>query len=479
MGLYEIGNFDRLLGGVGTGYDPREPYRHDFRKDYARLIHCAAFRRLVGKTQLFPGWESDFFRNRLTHSLEVAQIAKSIATKINSEHPYFLKNPVNTDLVEIAGLAHDLGHPPFGHNGELALDYCMRNFGGFEGNAQTLRILTRIEKKATSDPDGYGVGIRGNDLRFGLDLTARALAAILKYDNVIPIRRRVSKSSHKVVKGYYASEIETVRWIKKCVVKNRRITGKFKSIECQIMDVADDIAYSTYDLEDAFRGQLLTPIEMLAAENELVDEVVDEINSHNDFRVSNVEVRTELLRVFFESIAPDEKLLSAIENSEYVDLHEIVQFVLRRYRTSNQTARIGYGRTQLTSDLVGSFIGGVEVTLNKSQPALSEVKLNSATRKTVEVLKRFAFVALIKSARLKVAEIRGQEIVETIFAKLSSDDGYHLLPSDYCRWYVRLRKRSEQMRVICDFVAGMTDRYAIEFYSRLTSETSHSIFKPM
>lgn len=118
-------------------------YRSAFRRDYARLIHSAAFRRLQGKTQLYPGHESDFFRNRLTHSLEVAQIAKSIALKINEASDFFRANPINVDLVEFAGLAHDLGHPPFGHNGEHALDYCMRDHGGFEGNAQTLRLPDR------------------------------------------------------------------------------------------------------------------------------------------------------------------------------------------------------------------------------------------------------------------------------------------------------------------------------------------------
>ena len=122
-------------------------YRSPFRRDYARLLHCPAFRRLQGKTQLFPGAESDFFRNRLTHSLEVAQIAKSITLRINSVHPCFWDDPIDVDLVETAALAHDLGHPPFGHNGERAARHVYAQKGGFEGNAQTLRILARLEKK--------------------------------------------------------------------------------------------------------------------------------------------------------------------------------------------------------------------------------------------------------------------------------------------------------------------------------------------
>jgi dGTPase len=122
--------------------------KNNLTQNYARVLHSPAFRRLQNKTQLFPGYESDFFRNRLTHSLEVAQIAKTIAHKLKKEYPELDLEP---DVCEIAGLMHDLGHPPFGHNGEMALDECMSQDGGFEGNAQTLRIITRLEKKNVSN----------------------------------------------------------------------------------------------------------------------------------------------------------------------------------------------------------------------------------------------------------------------------------------------------------------------------------------
>ena len=124
-----------------------EPYRTPWSRDYARLIHSPSFRRLQGKTQLFPGQESDFFRNRLTHSQEVAQISKSIAIKLNYDLNKKNQNyEIDPTLAEFAGLAHDLGHPPFGHLGERALNKKMIDSGGFEGNAQTLRILTKLEK---------------------------------------------------------------------------------------------------------------------------------------------------------------------------------------------------------------------------------------------------------------------------------------------------------------------------------------------
>jgi dGTPase len=286
MALYTPGDFLRRLdrNPSASGFSPSEPYRSDFRRDYARLVHSAAFRRLNGKTQLFPGIESDFFRNRLTHSLEVAQVAKSIAIKLNHEYSFFKDRPIDTDLVEIAGLAHDLGHPPFGHNGELALDRCMIESGGFEGNAQTLRILARLEKKATSDKSGNGVTPDGEDLRFGLDLCMRTMASVLKYDRPIPKRRSLETYAHPE-KGYYESEAEIVQQIKEQVLRGAPFEGKFKTIECQIMDVADDIAYSTYDLEDAFKAGLLTPMDLLAAPKRLLEKVVAEVNRGGGWRV--------------------------------------------------------------------------------------------------------------------------------------------------------------------------------------------------
>jgi dGTPase len=232
------------------------PPRSEFRRDNGRLIHSAVFRRLQGKTQLFPNYESDFFRNRLTHSIEVAQIAKGIAEQINSYHPYFLNHPIDTDLVETVALAHDLGHPPFGHNGEKALDDMMKDYGGFEGNAQTFRILSKLEKKATIDGNFIPVA-DSVDLRCGLNLTYRTLAGVLKYDEKIPHNRN---PYDKLVKGYYYTEKEIVKKIKDFILGSEKQKGKFKTVECKIMDIADDIAYSTYDIEDAFKAEFLCPL---------------------------------------------------------------------------------------------------------------------------------------------------------------------------------------------------------------------------
>src|SRR5690606_9692054 len=177
--LYSARDFGRVT--KPTKGDDFEPFRSPIWRDRARLIHSASFRRLQGKTQVFAGHEGDFFRNRLSHSLEVAQIAKSIAMRLNATSSHFAADhmKLDLDLIELAGLAHDLGHPPFGHNGEYALDKCMADHGGFEGNAQTLRILSRLEKKETRNGE-YAPLSEGRDVRLGLNLTFRSLASILK-----------------------------------------------------------------------------------------------------------------------------------------------------------------------------------------------------------------------------------------------------------------------------------------------------------
>ncbi|MGE0651472.1 MAG: deoxyguanosinetriphosphate triphosphohydrolase family protein [Alphaproteobacteria bacterium] len=240
--LYRANDKKRLVKIKRRKGTTPEPYRSVWRRDYARLIHSAAFRRLQGKTQLFPNHESDFFRNRLTHSLEVAQIAKSIGIKINNTETYFKKHPIDVDLLELAGLAHDLGHPPFGHNGEAALDECMQHDGGFEGNAQTLRIISTLEKRQTRLSQGtlpVQVNADGKDIRAGLNLCYRSLASVLKYDHQIARERDVT---HGLQKGYYYTEREVVQQIKRNVCGDAR-RKNFKTVECQIMDIAGHIHF--------------------------------------------------------------------------------------------------------------------------------------------------------------------------------------------------------------------------------------------
>jgi dGTPase len=475
--LYTPADKTRLLGESNP-----EPYRTDWRIDYARLVHCPAFRRLQGKTQLFPG-ESDFFRNRLTHSLEVAQISKSIAIKLNYE--YFPDavdddNRISTDLVEFAALAHDLGHPPFGHNGEAALDECMRAVGGFEGNAQTLRILARGEKKRTTGRR-YIEFQDGKDARLGLNLTFRSLASILKYDEQILTRGK----DEQITKGYYTEESQLVEKIKKMVTGEANFTGKFKTIECAIMDIADDIAYSTYDFEDAMKAGFTSVLDVLRLSEQpkllrrIAIRVWKKISGRTD-RFEENEVPPELQGKIAQTESEVLALLYEICEDIVSDFQEFkgkspeLQLISATYNAAKDVQQNGYLRTSFTSQLVGEFIQGVRLEVNKDLPALSEVVVDERVLKKIEVLKRYTFESHIEAARLKTVEFRGKDIVAEVFKCIR--DNPDLLPMDWRARHEGLPDNNHKLRCISDFIAGMTDRYALEFYQRLKGDPV-SIFK--
>ncbi|MGH8524214.1 MAG: dGTP triphosphohydrolase, partial [Gammaproteobacteria bacterium] len=369
----------------------RAKYRSDFRRDYARLIHSPAFRRLQGKTQLFPSVDSDFFRNRLTHSIEVAQIAKSIALKLNTDHrDGFLKDrPINTDLIEFAGLAHDLGHPPFGHNGEEALNHRMARYGGFEGNAQTLRILARLEKK-TKEASGTG------DLRRGLALTMRTYAAVLKYDRPIPPQQEIGG---KIKKGYYGSEADLVKKIKQAVCgAYEMVPGqKFRTIECDIMDIADDIAYSTYDLEDSLKAQFVSPFDLIAPPLPVLDHCATAASE----AIGTTMSATDVHRVLLDLIEP------WLLNADVTNGDDLIGSIGAAVYLSQALQRDGYVRTQLTSKLVDGFIAGITLIPCEACPPLSSLDVTADVRRQIEVLKHFNYAFTIMSPRVRLTAYRG------------------------------------------------------------------------
>lgn len=204
--------------------------------------------------------------------------------------------------MSFAGMAHDLGHPPFGHQGEEALDECMYNYGGFEGNAQTLRLLTRIEKKLLDDQYPSGINDSGEDIRNGLNLTYRTIASILKYDLEIPFSKVERDRFHenrneepKAVKGYYHSESKFVEQIKKS------LGGEdlpLKSIECSIIDIADDIAYSNFDLDDSFKAGFLSPLDLLYPDTRLLENVVRSVNKRTNLNLKEDDVSALLISIY-------------------------------------------------------------------------------------------------------------------------------------------------------------------------------------
>ena len=484
--LYDANDWSRAVEVPSSG---KEPWRSDVRRDYARLIHSPSFRRLQGKTQLFPSHESDFFRNRLTHSLEVAQIAKSIAIKLNATSGYFQKHPIDTDLVEFAALAHDIGHPPFGHNGEAVLDRLMINDGGFEGNAQTLRILACTEKKETASyPSLPGVpvpvdGDRKTDERKGLNLTFRTLASILKYDVSIPFTKKARSTAGNVdhpCKGYYSTEKTLVEQIREKIIGDK--SSYIKTLECSIMDVADDIAYSTYDIEDSFKAGFLSPLSMLAAPDAFKDRIAERVKrrtahlGNRDEEFTRDHVNNVLRDIFYDILRlPDRDVALFTEGAvELISANFIMS--AHSFETSKEIGRNGYLRAQFTSQLVGRFINAVELNFNDEVPKLSSVRLDLETARIVETLKSFSFQQLIESPMLKLAERRGKEVIEKIFVTL--EESSELLPDDWKEVYNSIDDGGWHRRVVCDYISGMTDRYCVEMYARITGYDPMTIWKP-
>lgn len=210
--------------------------RNDFSRDRARVVHSASLRRLSTKTQVWQAGTDDFVRNRLTHSLEVAQIGRELAVNLGA----------NADVVDAACLAHDLGHPPFGHFGETVLNEIAGDIGGFEGNAQTFRLLTRLEAKAFT-----AAGCSA-----GLNLTRATLDAVTKY----PWRRGDVPNTHKF--GVYADDAPTFNFMREGATAHRRC------FEAQIMDWSDDVAYSVHDLEDGIAAGAIDPVALHDADHQ-------------------------------------------------------------------------------------------------------------------------------------------------------------------------------------------------------------------
>lgn len=476
-GLYQPADFERQLSEEAARSSlPTEPYRSEFRRDFARLIHSTSFRRLKGKMQLFPDSEGDYFRNRLTHSLEVAQVAKSIAIKLNHQSPLFKGTPIDLDLMEFAALAHDLGHPPFGHEGEHALNACMQGHGGFEGNAQTLRLLSVIEKKVAANP-GDPLVDGSTDNRRGLNLTARALAAVLKYDQPIPVNGPKQKG---ICKGYYTTEKSLVRNIKRHVGANRLCVKSFKTIECQIMDIADDIAYSTYDLDDALKSGLIRILDIISLDDSALKEIARKTNDAIGEKIQREVSPTDVWAALLGILESQKVFEPLIEGNDSKDISDLALKLGAMRRSEIDLGTQAYERNQLTSHLVGEFIRAVEVREVPGQDKVfSEIYLDSKVWIKIETLKHLTFHFLIHSPRWKIVARRAREIVTYLFKTLTSDTGYELMPDDSKQLYQLADSKDKKYRVVCDFISCMTDTYAVEFYSRLRSDKPSSFFKPI
>lgn len=442
-----MGWFERRSGFVARETDARTP--GDI--DYGRVVHSASFRRLQGKTQILSLGDSDFYRTRLTHSLEVAQIATGLVRQLAKtlpDHGAIIQLPCQSMILAISS-AHDLGHPPFGHGGEVALNYCMRDYGGFEGNGQTLRILTRLE---TFSKDA------------GADLTRKSLLGTLKYPAPLPslrnpdivpklkdgptVFRTLDVRACKPPKGFMDSEQEVVDWILAplSVEDRRRFTdimradGRHtrtihKSLDCSLMDIADDISYGVHDFEDAIAMGLISPEGLRAAIPEaLWDPFLDSRRSSTP-ATSNNRHDDVIARLFGDS-GSRKKVINALVGFFCTPVHFIEA-------------------EGMAEPLLRWTVG-----LPKPQAAL------------LTALKDFVMTEVIRSPGVQHLEFKGQQMVVAVFEALQSDPE-RLLPTDA---RAKFDAAKGDLRVICDHVSGMTDAHLMKTYERLFSPRMGSVF---
>ncbi|MFJ6024816.1 deoxyguanosinetriphosphate triphosphohydrolase family protein [Brevundimonas sp. NPDC092305] len=458
-----------------------EAYRTDWSRDQSRLLHSPSFRRLAGKTQLFPAGENDFFRNRLTHSLEVSKIARTIACRLNYEQEAFSTDPLNLDLIDFACMAHDLGHPLFGHIGERALNGLMKDAGGFEGNAQTFRILSRLEKRER-------IEIEGRDGRCGLNLTARAMAATIKKHHVVrPNSEKIAQG--KVDKGVYEADEEAYNFVLDKTYEECRDSVGI-TIESSIMDISDDIAYATYDFEDILKSGFFSPIDMVSLSPDRTEEVckrvtkgikdwypgADEFTNEDYAAVVRdilnnpfFEMPEEYIRPFKEEASNEQIFANALALAGFLN------------DASENVARKTANRINLTSGLVELFVNNVEWNPSETgKTKLSTVRMPIEVLRMVETLKHLAFVLVVKSPNISISEQRGTFIVKSLWRNLYEGNlGVEMMPEDVRYVFQEARTDAEKARAVCDFIAGMTDQYALALHSRMIGATTTSVHVPV
>ncbi len=417
----------------------QQDHRSPFQRDRARILHSAAFRRLQAKTQVMGLGISDFYRTRLTHSLEVSQIGSGICAQLQQKYPLLCQNllPQGDALIEALCLAHDIGHPPFGHGGEIALNYMMHNFGGFEGNAQTFRIVTRLEKYSE---------------HHGMNLSRRTLLGLLKYPQTLeklnnqhgstPINHRQLKADDwHPPKGIYLDDIEMFNWVldplsfddKQQFVQikqqqTRHHKTRFKSFDCSIMELADDIAYGIHDMEDAIVTKVVDKQSFLSA---VVEPLV---RCDSDWAKQNI-----------EKIA--EKLFSNEHHQQKDAIGSLVNFLVTHIELIDLNEQLGC-----------HFV----------EPLLRyNAKLPEPVQHVLNTFKSYVFSYVIKQTPIQRVEYKGQQMVMALFEVFTSDPERLLPQSTRNRWRRANEQGANPHRVIADYISGMTDEFAAKTYRDL------------
>ena len=413
------------------GYDTRNPYQ----RDYARILYSSAFRRLQGKMQILGIETSAFFRNRLTHSLEVAQIAKGIRMQLDKEC-YGGTDTTISDLflLDAAALAHDIGHPAFGHKGERTLNTLLSPLSlHFEGNAQNFRVLRRLEKK---DPEFTG-----------LNLSYRTLLAINKY---------LVRESSGTEKFMYAEDFD---FLEEFRAANK--LSKVRTIDVQIIELADDIAYAVHDLEDALSQNYFT-----------IDEIIYEmmVNDKSTTKFSDQEIdsahKTLLSYV-------NKSRTKANKSSSHKNLQEFSQ-VFRKSLISSLTHLF-------INDVILGTVSEKEAYEHGTIAGARELKLG-ATGPLCKILSKKIFKGVTRNPNVALYEERGAKVITELFnlyTSPTSNKNGQLLPPDFRPIILETDSLITQQKKIAlaasNYIAGMMDTYAIECYENLFDKPFNSI----
>ena len=348
--------------------------RNDFQRDRDRIIHSTAFRRLKHKTQVFVNTSGDHFRTRITHSLEVSQIARSLSKYFN----------LNEDLSETLSLAHDLGHTPFGHAGEEALNNCMKNYGGFDHNIQTLRIITILEN-------------RYYDFK-GLNLSIETLDGLIKHNGPL---KNLTKLNTILGNNFFKKKI------------NFTLNS---SLEAQIASISDDIAYNSHDLEDGLKSNLfkLNQLKNIPILNKIIKIHIKKLKKYS----MDLVIRQIIRQIINEMVS--DVIFTTKKNIKFYKIKDLKDV----YKTKNQI--VTFSEKMKKFDLeIKSFL---------RQKMYFHSKVNSKTN-------------------------YGRMVITKLFTKIKKN------PKNYIN--IKKYSNSDTERIICDYIAGMTDRYAINLYNQI------------
>jgi dGTPase len=361
--------------------EPESATRTAFARDRDRVIHCTAFRRLKEKTQVFVAHEGDYYRTRLTHSLEVSQIARSIAGAMG----------LDSDLAEAVALAHDLGHPPFGHAGEDELQKAMEPYGGFDHNVQTFRIVTDLERRYPQFD--------------GLNLTWETLEGVVKHNG--PITDRLNRPAYEAIGAY--------------TLRHDLALNTFPSAEAQVAALADDIAYNNHDVDDGLQAGLFGMDEI--AEVPLIGPLIEAVEREFPLLDSRM-IRLEAVRRMIGAMI-DDVMTETRQRAEAGDV-----------RSADEVRALGRPLVAFSEDMVEDLAR----------------------------LRAFLHTRMYRHFKVNRSRSAARRILSEMFQVFMEEP--EVMPDN---WRALLDNRDEaaRARVVCDYIAGMTDRFAIEEHRRL------------